>query len=166
MYAYCLVLSKSRFDMTHHFFSCLEQTEGIVPGMIWCVWTWDISLHGWSFCWVEYCFYSISRRAKFQKFHGGLGGKILTLPTLWFHLYRSAKISNIWVAGLSEGFVSFSSVSLCYRTSLPSVTFWINSAGFPPFFQQWNSHFLLFSSFSSQLQVWLVQSVLKYDSLC
>lgn len=124
------------FDETHDFLCYLEQrTEEILPGVIWRVWKRDVSLHGRSSSWVEYCFCSISHMCNFsKKFHGGLGGKILTLPMLWFHSYRSAKISNICVANLSEVL----SASLQYHCAIgrryPPWPFWINSVGFPPFF--------------------------------
>lgn len=44
-----------------------------------------------------------------------------------------------------RGYVSFSSLSLCYYVSLPSAALHINTVGFPPFFNYFHSHFLLFS---------------------
>lgn len=109
--------------------------EEICPGVIWRVWKRDV-FSPWTpllLGWILFLLHQPHVQF-FKKFHGGLGGKILTLPMLWFHSYRSAKISNICVANLSEVL----SASLQYHCAIgrryPPWPFWINSVGFPPFF--------------------------------
>lgn len=115
------------------FLCYLEQrTEEILPGVIWRVWKRDVSLHGRSLNAVSA---PSATCAIFQKKISRWFGRENPNPAdVVIPFVQKRQDQQRLRCQFVRGFVSFSSVSLCYRASLPTVTHLDKLCWFSAFF--------------------------------